>query len=147
MADLTNIRLTDLGRAALGLETATVTGTVNFSSREVSENLRYLVQAFLLDRDDSRDIWNMLPDGTITRHEIGNPDDFIGKLGSVSIKPDGQPSRTFSIEREFDFGRNEVGREEYFAIVTVVPEIRGDLRRSNEVSIDLGSNRGSLGAP
>ena len=146
MATLADVQLTNLGRAASGLETATVSGTVNFTPREVAENQRYTVQAFLRDRDDANDVWNILPDGTITRHELGNPDDIIGTLGSILLRPNGQPSRSFNINREFDFGNNEIGREEYYAIVTIVPEVRGDLKQTNEVSIDLGSNIGSLEA-
>jgi hypothetical protein len=84
---------------------------------------------------------NMHPDGLISGNqhaqratdqgiaEIFNPD------GALSIKPNGQPSHTFTLLREFPFPNTEPGPEEYYVAVTVVPEIRGDVQfSSNEIS-------------
>ena len=137
MANINNVRL-EVGRVSGSTEFARVTGIVRWTSREQDENLLYTVRADLRERDDSRDTWNMLPDGRITRHERGDEDDTVGFVGSVAIRPNGQSSRPFEIRRNFNFGNQESGNEEYYAVTTVVPEIRGDLAFSNEVSANLG---------
>ena len=137
MANLSNIRL-EVGRVNGSTEFARVRGVVSWSGREQQENLAYVVQANLRERDDSRDTWNMLPDGQITRHERGDEDDTVGFIGSTTLFPNNQSSRPFEIRRNFNFGDQESGNEEYYAVVTVVPEIRGDLAFSNEVSANLG---------
>lgn len=137
MADLSNIRL-EVGRVNNSTEFAIVRGDLTWSNREQQENLAYLVQATIRERDESRDTWNMLPDGQITQHERGGADDFVGFIGSTTLLPNNQSSRPFEIRRNFDFGVQESGNEEYYAVVTVVPEIRGDLAFSNEVSSNLG---------
>ncbi len=137
MADLSNIRL-EVGRVSGSTEFAIIRGDLTWSNREQEENLSYLVQASLRERDESRDIWNMLPNGQITQDERGGGDDFVGFIGSTTLLPNNQSSRPFEIRRNFDFGRQESDNEEYYAVVTVVPEIRGDLAFSNEISSNLG---------
>lgn len=63
---------------------------------------------------------------------------MVGFIRSTSIRPNGQSSRPFELRRNFNFGNQEVGNEEYYAVATVVPEVRGNLARSNEVSANLG---------
>lgn len=141
MADLSNIQL-QVGRVSGSTEFAIVTGTVSWSNREQEENLAYVVQASLRERDESRDTWNMLPDGQITQVTMGGADDLVpnngDEIGSITLLPNNQSSRQFEIRRNFDFGTQEGDNEEYYAVVTVVPEIRGDLAFSNEVSANLG---------
>lgn len=137
MANISRVRL-EVGRINGSTEFARVTGIVSWTSREQQENLRYTVRANLRERDGSRDTWNMLPDGRITRHERGDEDDTVGFIGSLSIRPDNQSSRPFELRRNFNFGNQESGNEEYYAVATVVPEIRGDLAFSNEVRANLG---------
>ena len=137
MANLSNIRL-EVGRVSGSTEFARIRGVLTWSDREQQENLAYLVQANLLERDESRDTLNMLPDGQITQVERGGGDDFVGFVGSTTLLPNNQSSRPFEIRRNFDFGRQESDNEEYYAVVTVVPEIKGDLAFSNEVSSNLG---------
>lgn len=137
MANLSNVRL-EVGRINGTTEFARVTGVLSWGSRERAENLSYSVRTFLRERDGSRDTWNMLPDGGITRHERGDEDDSVGFIDSTSMRPNGQSSRPFELRRNFNFGNQEIGSEEYYAVATVVPEIRGDLALSNEVSANLG---------
>ena len=141
MANLSGIRL-QVGRVSGSTEFAIVTGTVSWSNREQEENLTYRVRASLRERDGARDTWNMLPDGRITQVTRGDADDLVpntgNEIGSITLLPNNQSSRPFEIRRNFDFGGQESGNEEYYAVVTVVPEIRGDLAFSNEVSSNLG---------
>lgn len=137
MANLFSIRL-EVGPVNSSIEFARVTGIVSWSAREQQENLAYVVRANLRERDDSRDTWNMLPDGQITRLERGDDDETVGFIGSTTLFPNNQSSRPFNIRRNFDFGDQEPGQEEYYAVVTVVPEIRGDLAFSPEVRVNLG---------
>lgn len=140
MANLRNVRLSAIGEAGSGNQFVEITGEVRFSSREVSENLRYTVRGFLFERDAGRDIWNMRPDGLISRQlERGNPDEDIAEIfnpgGALVITPDGESSRTFTLRREFPLRDTEGGADEYYAAATVVPEIRGDFQiSSNEIS-------------
>ena len=146
MANLSGVRITNMGRNSSGLEFAIVQGRVSWSSREIQENLTYTVKAFLRERDDSRDDWSALPNGDVVRAEKrGNADDIVGRnrvggiIGTTFLRPSGQSSRSFSIRGDFDFGNQESGNEEYYAVVTVVPDIKGDLEITPEFRpINLG---------
>lgn len=137
MASISSARLR-VGRISGSTEYAELIVTVRWSSRERSENMLYLLRAMLVERDDRRDFFDMLPNGAIHWLNIGNLDDFIGNIGSRWIRPSGLTSRTYTFRRNWDFGSNESGNEEYLGVATVVPELRGDIRFSNEISINLG---------
>ena len=137
MASITNVRLR-VGRSSSTIEFAELTITVNWTSREIRENFWYLLRGFLVERDDSRDFYDTLPDGNIHWHSIGNLDDFIGRVGSQWVRPAGRGSRTYTFRRNWNFGSNEWGAEEYLGVATIVPETRGDVRFSPEVSANLG---------
>jgi hypothetical protein len=100
--------------------------------------MSYLVAGFLVERDDGRDFFDMLPDGGIHWSSVGNMDDFIGTVGRQWIRPNGSSSRTLTLRRNWNFGNQEIGSEEYLGVATVVPETRGDIRFSPEVSANLG---------
>jgi hypothetical protein len=136
MAQITSLRLR-VGRAASGREFAEVIGRVSWTSREVTDNKVYTIRTFLVERDDNRDFFDMLPDGNIHWLSIGNLDDFIGTIGAQAIRPNGQTSRAFTHRRDWDFPNNEWGNEEYVCVATVVPEDHADVRFSNEVSVNL----------
>ena len=119
-------------------EFAELTIRVNWTNRERQENMAYLVSAYVVERDDGRDFFDMLPSGDIHWSSIGNLDDFIGTVGRQWLRPNGQNSRTIVLRRNWDFGNQESGAEEYMGIATVVPETRGDIRFSPEISANLG---------
>jgi hypothetical protein len=137
MAAITRVDL-DVGRVSSRIEFAVLNITVQWTSREVQENLYYLLRGFLIERDDGLDFFDMNPDGSIHWEDIGNLDDYVGLIGSQWVRPDGSTSRNFRFRREWDFGDQESGSEEYIGIATIVPETRGDIRFSPEVSANLG---------
>lgn len=137
MAWISSVNL-DVGRVSSSTEFARLRVTVRWTSRERAENFWYLLRGIVVERDDGRDFFDMLPDGNIHWHSIGNLDDFIGNIGSRWVRPDGQTSRSYTLERNWDFGNQEGGAEEYMGIATIVPEIRGDIRFATEVSANLG---------
>lgn len=137
MASISNVRLR-VGRVTSATEFAEITITVNWTSREVSENYAYLLRGFLVERDDSRDFYDTLPDGNIHWLSIGNLDDFVGNIGSQWVRPNGSALRSFTFRRNWDFGNQEVGSEEYLGVATIVPETRGDVRFSPEIAANLG---------
>ncbi len=137
MANISNVSLR-VGRVSSATEFAEITITVNWTSREVSENYWYILRGFLVERDDGRDFYDTLPDGNIHWLSIGNLDDFIGTVGSQWVRPNGASTRTFTFRRNWNFGNQEAGSEEYLGVATIMPETRGDVRFSPEVSANLG---------
>ncbi len=137
MATITSVRLR-VGRVTSATEFAELTIRVNWTARERQENLSYLVSGYVVERDDGRDFFDMLPSGDIHWLNVGNLDDFIGTIGKTWIRPDGASSRTITLRRNWDFGNQEAGSEEYMGIATVVPEIKGDIRFADEISANLG---------
>jgi hypothetical protein len=137
MASITSVRLR-VGRVSSATEFAELTIRINWTARERQENMSYLVAGFLVERDDGRDFFDMLPDGGIHWSSVGNMDDFIGTVGRQWIRPNGSSSRTLTLRRNWNFGNQEIGSEEYLGVATVVPETRGDIRFSPEVSANLG---------
>ena len=137
MAQITNVRLR-VGRVSSSTEFAELTVTVSWTARERQENMWYLLSGYVVERDDGRDFFDMLPDGNIHWLSVGNLDDFIGGVGSRWIRPDGVSSRTYTLSRNWDFGNQESGAEEYMGVATVVPEMRADIKFAPEVSANLG---------
>ena len=137
MARISNLRL-QIGRVSTSVEFAELTLTVNWTSREVTENMWYLLSGYLVERDDGRDFYDMLPDGNLHWLRIGNLDDFIGTVQKFWVRPNGSSSRAITMRRNWDFGDQEGGNEEYLGVATVVPEQRSDIKFSNEVSINVG---------
>ena len=137
MARITNVRLR-VGRVSSSNEFAELTVTVGWTARERQENMWYLLHGMLVERDDGRDFFDMLPDGNIHWLSIGNLDDFVGHIGNRWIRPSGATSRTYTLTRSWDFGNQEGGAEEYMGIATVVPELRSDIRFATEISANLG---------
>ena len=62
MARVRNVLL-DMGRRASGLEFARITGFVDFTGREVQENLGYAVWVAIDEVDDARDIYHFYTNG------------------------------------------------------------------------------------
>ncbi|MEJ2395101.1 MAG: hypothetical protein P8045_13285 [Candidatus Thiodiazotropha sp.] len=137
MASISSVRLS-VGRVSSAIEFAELTVRVSWTTRERQENMAYLVNGYVVERDDGRDFFDMLPDGNIHWLSVGNLDDFIGRIGGTWIRPDGATSRTVTLRRNWDFGNQEPGSEEYMGIATVVPETRGDIRFAPEISANLG---------
>ena len=137
MAQITNVSLR-VGRVTSQIEFAEITISVSWTSREIRENYWYLLRGFLIERDDDKDFFDTLPGGGIQWLSIGNLDDFIGSIGSQWVRPDGASSRTFTFTRNMNFGNQESGAEEYNGVATIVPETRGDVRFSPEISANLG---------
>lgn len=137
MAAITGARLS-VGRVTSRTEFAELVVTVRWTRREVSENLWYKLSGFLVEQDDRRDFFDMHPDGNIHWLSIGNLDDFIGTIGRQWVRPSGRNSRVFTLRRNWDFGNQEAGSEEYFGIATIVPEVRSDIRSSNLIRANLG---------
>jgi hypothetical protein len=137
MANITDVRLT-VGRVSSATEFAELRVTVRWTSREVQENMWYLLAGYVVERDDGRDFFDMLPDGNLHWLSIGNLDDFIGTIERRWVRPAGQATRTFTLRRNWDFGNQEAGAEEYMGVATIVPEVRGDVRFAPEISANLG---------
>jgi hypothetical protein len=137
MATISNVSLR-VGRVSSTTEFAELSITVRWTSREVSENFWYLLSGYVVERDDSRDFFDMLPSGNIHWHSVGNLDDFIGTISSQWVRPSGSASRTYTLRRNWDFGNQEAGAEEYMGIATIVPEVKGDIRFAPEISANLG---------
>ena len=137
MATITNVSLR-VGRVSSTTEFAELRITVRWTAREVSENFWYLLAGYVVERDDSRDFFDMLPSGNIHWLSIGNLDDFIGTVRRQWVRPSGSTTRTYTFRRNWDFGNQEAGSEEYMGIATIVPEVKGDIRFSPEISANLG---------
>jgi hypothetical protein len=137
MSAITSVRLR-VGRVSSATEFAELTIRVSWTSREVAENFAYLLRGFLVERDDGRDFFDTLPNGDIHWLSIGNLDDYVGSIGSQWVRPNGANSRTFTFRRNWDFGNQESGAEEYMGIATIVPETRGDVAFAPEISANLG---------
>ncbi len=137
MARISQLDL-DVGRATSSIEFAKLDVTVRWTSREVRENLSYLLSGYLIEQDDGLDFIDMKPNGGIHWEDIGNLDDFVGTVQQRWIRPNGQASRQYVLQRNFDFGNQESGNEEYRGIATVVPEIRSDIRLTGILSANLG---------
>jgi hypothetical protein len=112
---------------------------VNFSASERELNIPFLVFADLYERDDALD--------TMVAHDVnlfaaqlprGNRDDLVGEIARQTVRPNGNSFVDLDLRREFDFGNQESGNEEYVALISAYPDIRGDTRFSNEVSANLG---------
>ncbi len=136
MAEITDLRLS-VGRSTGGREFARIRGRVAWTARETQLNKYYLLRGFLVEQDDSRDFFDTLPDGNIHWHSIGNLDDYIGRIFSMWIRPNGQRNYNFNERRDWNFPNNEWGEEEYISVVTVVPEDHSDVAFSNRVDINL----------
>ncbi len=137
MASISNVVLR-VGRVSSAVEFAELTVTVRWTTREQQENFWYRLNGYVVERDDGRDFFDMLPDGNIHWLAVGNLDDFVGHIAGRWIRPDGLTSRTFTLTRNWDFGNQESGAEEYLGVATVVPEMRADIRFSAEISANLG---------
>ncbi len=137
MARVSNVNL-EVGRNG-STEFARVRCRVNFSATEQELNIPFLVFADLYDRDDGRDQYIAHDtDLFATQLPNGNRDDLIGEVGRRTVRPNGQAFRDLDIRRDFDFGNQEAGNEEYIALISAYPDIRSDTRFSNEVSANLG---------
>ena len=137
MANISNVNL-EVGRVSASTEFARVTCRVNFSAGERDLNLRFQVYADLYERDDALDIFIPQNQDFATQVARGNRDDLIGEIGRSSIRPDGNASVDLEFRREWDFGNQESGNEEYRALITAYPDVHGATRFSNEVSVNLG---------
>ena len=142
--------LLDMGRRASGLEFAHITGNVDFTGREVQENLNYAVWVAIDEVDDARDIYHFYTNGqekpetlkepqTFEQKAQNDPDDNVRPFFLArNIRPDGRSTVTLDIERDFDVGNQEDGNEEYQATILAIPEITHGYALSNVRSINLG---------
>ena len=138
MASISSVNL-EVGRVSGSTEFARVTCRVHFSAGERDLNLTFQVFGDLYERDDALDVF--LPQGPqkfATQVANGNRDDLIGEIGRRNVRPDGNSFVDLEFRREWDFGNQESGNEEYRALITAYPDIRGATRFSNEVSVNLG---------
>ena len=137
MARISNVNL-EVGRTG-GTEFARVRCRVTFSPSERELNIPFLVFADLYERDDNRD--EMIahdPDLFAAQLPRGDRDDLVGEVARRTIRPNGNTFVDLDLRRDFDFGNQEIGNEEYVALISAYPDIRGDTRFSNEVSANLG---------
>lgn len=142
MVQITKVDLKVGRRTNNSLEFADVAVKVEWTQREVSENLAYYLSIYLVEQDDPS-FYDMRPDGSIHWHSNGNGDDYVGtvisdKYPGLWVRPDGRSVHTFTYDRDWEFGDQERGDEEYKAIATIVPEIRGDISSSSRVIANLG---------
>lgn len=137
MASISRVDL-DVGRVSSSIEFAELNITVNWTAREVQENMQYLLRGILIEKDDALDFYDMNPDGSVHWEDIGDLDDNVGTIDSQWIRPNGATSRNYRFRREWNFGNQETGSEEYIGIATIVPEVRGDMRFSQQVNVNVG---------
>lgn len=138
MASISAVKL-EVGRVSSSTEFARVTFRVAFSLAERELNLPFTVFADLYERDDALDhYFPQNPQSFATQVAQGNRDDLVGEIGRRMIRPNGESTVSVDLRREWDFGDQESGNEEYRALVTVYPDIRGAARFSNEISANLG---------
>jgi hypothetical protein len=137
MCNISRVRL-EVGREASGLEFARVTCRISFSQTERDLNLRFRTRALLYERDETLDVYTLGATTSTTQIPRGNRDDLVGSIGSQSVRPDGQAFQDLEFRRAWNFGDQESGNEEYRAIVRAIPDIRGDIAVSSEVSANLG---------
>lgn len=137
VARIGNIQL-EVGRTGSD-EFARVRFRLNFSASERSLNMPFLVFADLYERDDGLDTY-IAHDPNLFAAQLnrGNRDDLVGEIGRRTVRPDGQGFRDVELRRDWDFGNQESGNEEYVALVSAYPDVRGDTRFSNEVVANLG---------
>jgi len=137
MARISNVDL-EVGRAGAN-EFARVRFRVNFSESERELNIPFLVFADLYERDGARDTYLAHdPDLFAAQLPRGTRDDLVGELARRIVRPNGDAAVDLDVRRDFDFGDRENGNEEYIAMVSAYPDIRGDTRFSNEISANLG---------
>ena len=138
MASIGNVNL-EVGRVSGSTEFARVRFQVTFSGAERDLNIPFLVFADLYERDDALDnYFPQNPRDFATQIARGNRDDLIGEIGRRTVRPNGTAPVDVDIRREWDFGNQESGNEEYRALITAYPDIRGATRFSNEISMNLG---------
>ena len=137
MASISNVKLS-VGRVSGKIEFAEVSLIVRWSALEVRENMPYFLRTFLVEQDEQIDFYTMKPDGNIQWKNTQDTDDYVGYIDGQSLRPNGASSKSLKFRREFDFGDQERGNEEYIGIATIVPELRGDIRFSNLVKANLG---------
>ena len=144
MARIRNIRLA-MGTSASGLESANITGSVDFTSHEVQQNLNYAVWVAINEQDD-KTIYHFYTNGQAKpevlktlQNPLGNLDDDVRQFFlAQTIRPNGRSTVSIEINREFDVGDQEDDNEEYQATVFAIPEITHGYGLSNIVSINLG---------
>ena len=142
MANVSNVRLA-MGRRNEELEIGTVSCNVNFSRLEIEQDMAFAVYIALYEVDGERDMFHYTKNGafdaTITRAPSPDKkDDFVQLLSSEVIRPSGSSTRFLERSVDFDVGEQEKGKEEYEAVVWVVPEVTEGIAWSNRVRRDLG---------
>lgn len=139
------IRLT-VGKSAANPsnERAVVKLSCMFSDREVSENGRYRVRAYLYEADgnNQRDQFQCKPDGRPLRQKNGPWDDRVGHVASKWVRPDGKNEVVLELEREWNFPELDESfldpREHFYAYVSIVPEYAmGDWEFSKIVALNI----------
>ena len=104
------------------MEFASLTVEVNFSQADINLGLPFLVQAYLYERDGGRDRFIARLNGGIIKSSNGNGDDYVGEIGRRTITPSNSPI-SLDFHRIWDFGDQEGGNEEYYAVVAVTPRL------------------------
>ncbi len=141
MAHVSNVRLS-MGRVSSSIEYAEVNFSINFTSKEVSDNLAFGLFIPLFEIDDAMDTYHWETNGafnvSVNWRNIGDLDDFITWISSEVIRPNGNSTVVLTRRKEFDVGNQESGNEEYKALVWVIPEIAEGKAWSNTLKINLG---------
>ncbi len=137
MCWITDVEL-EVGRGAGSEEFAQVSFHLHFSEAEQSLDLEFTVYVDLYERDDELDTHIPFAGPQEYIGARGNRDDYIGRIDTTHVRPDHESSIDLELRRDWDFGDQERGNEEYRALVHAYPEIRRDMKWSNEVSISLG---------
>jgi|LGOV01.1.fsa_nt_gb hypothetical protein len=136
MPSILNVRL-DVGRNADKREFARVNFDVSFSSYEVTTGIPYTCDILLFEIDSGKDeYYRSLINPRSYNWRGGNRDDFIGWISSFTINPSSDIQH-FELERAWSFPNNEVGEEEYEALVSLVPFVGTAAKWSNRININL----------
>ena len=126
MASIRDLKIQSMGRAADQIrERARVTFWVDFSQKEVQENLLFGIYVAIVDQEDGLDVYRFVNNGAFSgfldRRREGDQDDFIAWIKSEVHLPNGRSSLRFDFESVFEVGRQERGSEQYRAVAFAIP--------------------------
>jgi hypothetical protein len=135
---------------------ATITGRVEFTPGEINLGLDYAVHVLLVEVDEGIDryavdlngfqqplfisylIGEGQPEGMTRIAATGDADEAVLSVGRAVIRPSRSGPVAFSESLPITPAHRESGAEEYQAVVWVVPEVCMGMRKTNQVSINLG---------
>lgn len=146
MARVENITL-DVGHAQDNRQFAEVSYNIIFGEWEVRFNINCHELVILFERDSGLDtyferivrpvaheIWQSF---TVVNGNDWRQDDLIGVVHNDFIEPNGNNRIERQHRKVWQFPNNEIGKEEYRALVRIIPNFHEGAGWSNEVKKNL----------